>query len=327
MDFIKKFFKDFIELLRVYALSVTIASCIVILSFAHYSLNFTWFNYILLVFALICVHLGANLFDDVIDVKKQLSQGKSLDEVKFYSYFPKARLILDRSYDFKTLYIILGVLFLIPSLIGLYFTLFAGWQVLLFAFFGGVLTLFYPFSSKYYLSELTIGLIYGPLMINGGYYALCGEFNSNLFLFSMAIFFTCLVLLHTDNIMDWEFDLEANKKTLALLTKDKNKAINILKGLIVTSYAIIALGVFNLNFNPYMLLVFLTLPISTKLIESMKDYININDVQFNPRWYYGLFENWEKIKEAKCEFYMYRIYLARNFGLLFAIFASIGVVK
>ena len=75
-----------------------------------------------------------------------------------------------------------------------------------------------------------------------------------------------------------------------------------------------------------MLYVFLTLPIATKLLESIKDYINIKDVEFKPRWYWGMFENWENIKKQNIAFYMFRFYLARNFSFFFALFASIGIV-
>ena len=126
--------------------------------------------------------------------------------------------------------------------------------------------------------------------------------------------------------MDWEFDIKEGKNTLALLCKTKPRAIVMLKWMIITSYTIIVFGIFNLNFNPNMMYVFLTLPIATKLQKSIKDYINIKDVKFIPRWYYGPFENWDKIKENKIDFFMYRFYLARNFALFFAIFASIGAV-
>ncbi len=75
-----------------------------------------------------------------------------------------------------------------------------------------------------------------------------------------------------------------------------------------------------------MFYVFLTLPIATKLLKSMKDYINIKDVKFIPIWYWGLFENWEKIEKSGMAFYMFRFYLARNFAFLFAVFAAIGIV-
>ena len=318
--------RSFVELTRAYALGVTFASCFIILAFAQYSEQFSVINFILLVIALSSVHLGANLFDDYIDVKSKLNSGLSLDEIKFNSYIPKARLILNKTFTFNVLNIVLAVLFVIPILIGLYFTFIAGWQVLLFALIGGILTILYPFSSRFYCAEIIIGLIYGPLMIMGGYFALVGEFNWNLFLLSWAVFFSTLVLLHTHSLMDWEFDLSDGKKTFCLLLKNKKNAIRALKGMIFAAYFVVIFGVLTSNLNPHTLYVFLTLPIATKLQESMIDYININNVKFEPRWYYGFFENWREIEEKNIAFFMYRFYLARNFTIFFALFAAIGTV-
>ncbi len=318
--------KNFFQLTRAYSLPTTLASCAIILSYAHYSENFSWINFLILTTALCFIHMGANLFDDFIDVTMKLKKGIQLNEIRFNSFTPKARLIIENIYSLKQIKIILFTLFAIGILSGIYFIFIAGWQVLIFMILGGLLSLFYPISSKYYLAEIVIGLIYGPLMIMGGYFALCGEYNSNLLLLSFAIFFSTVVLLHTHNIMDWEFDINENKNTLAILCKTKQKAISMLKYIIIAAYLIIVVGVINLNFNPNMLYVFLTLPIATKLLESIKDYINIKDVKFEPKWYLGFFENWNEIKSEKTDFFMFRFYLARNFSLFFAIFASIGVV-
>ena len=79
-------------------------------------------------------------------------------------------------------------------------------------------------------------------------------------------------------------------------------------------------------YNPKTLYVFLTLPVATKLIESIKDYVNVKDIKFEPRWYWGFFENWKEIKERKLDYFMFRFYLARNFAFFFALFASIGAM-
>ena len=77
------------------------------------------------------------------------------------------------------------------------------------------------------MSDTIVGLIFGPLMIMGGFYALTNNFDWNLFLLSWAIFFTTIILLHTHNIMDWEFDIKEGKITYGILMsfasiKDRN---------------------------------------------------------------------------------------------------------
>lgn len=317
--------KDLMELTRAYSLNMTLASCFVIFSYAYYSEKFSFLNFILLIIALCAIHLGGNLFDCYIDVRTKLKQGYSFENMQF-STERKARLIRNGTFSLRQVEIIFSLLFLIGISIGLYFAFFAGWKVLLFALISGLLILLYPISSRYYLAETTIGLIFGPLMIMGGYYALTSDFNLNLFLLSWALFFTTIILLHAHNIMDWEFDIQNNKNTFAILMGSKKKAITAMKWMIILSYYIVVFGVLMGLFNPYMLFVFLTLPIATKLNESMKDYINVKDVEFKPRWYWGIFENWKEIQAQKIDFFMFRFYLARNFAFFFALLAAIGAM-
>jgi len=317
-------FKQFAQLTRLYALAPTLASCLVILSYAHSRDNFTILNFALLTFALCCVHLGANLFDDLIDVKLKLKQGYKLNEIHFDSIVPKAKLILNETFSFKKIYAILSILFSIALLVGIYFAITTDWKVLIFAFFGAILSLFYPISPKYYLGEVSIGLIYGPLMILGGYFALCGDIHPCLPLISTVIFLTTITLLHADNLMDYEHDIKESRKTICVLLKNKSLSILILKYIIILAYALITLGVLFKYLNPHTLYVYFTLPIAVKLIESMQDYIDIKNVEFKPRWYWGPFENWSEIEKNNIAFYMFRFLLARNYLFFFALFLSIG---
>lgn len=323
---VMKSIKNFLELTRGYSLLMTFASCLVIFGFANFSPRFTLLNFLLLTLGVSCVQLGANLFDDLIDVKTKLKKGIELKDITFKTFLPKARLITNSTYSFSQIERILNILFSIAIGVGVCFIIFSGWKILIFMLIGGILTLFYPISSRYYCSELIIGSIFGPLVIMGGFYALTQEFSSNLFILSLAIFFTTLVLLHTHNIMDWEFDIEENKNTLAILSGNKQNAIKILIAFITIAYLIILIGVLSARLNPNTLYVFLTLPIAAKLIESINDYVIIKDVEFKPRWYYGFFENWEEIKENKVDFYMFRLYLARNFAFFFALLTAIGTI-
>lgn len=324
MEFLKKFFNNFVELTRCYALGVTLVSCFLVFSYAHYYMNFTFLNFTLLLIAMISIHLGANLFDDYIDIKLKLKEVSSLEEVKFNSFDDKARLILNRTFSLKEVEIIITFFFTITSLIGIYFIFNSGIQIIFFALIGGLLSLFYPISAKYYLQEIILGLIYGPLMVMGGFFALVGFFDINLFLASIPVGIAIALLGHVHNILDWEFDIENNKKTIAILLKSKEKAIDFLKYAMIFNYTYVFIGVILGFFNPKTLYVFLTLPVMTEIISSIKDYIYINDVKFIPKWYFGPFEMWDKIVKKRTDFYMFRIYLARNYALFFTIFFAIG---
>lgn len=324
MTFLSKI-SNFMELTRAYSLGMTFASFFIVLSYAVYDVNFSILKFLILLIAVCCLHMFTNLFDDYIDIKSKLKEGFSFEQMQF-STDRKARLIRNNTFSIKQVETILTTLLFIAFMIGAYFFFVAGWQVILFAILGGLLCVLYPISSKYFLAEINVGLVFGPILIMGSYFALTSKFNFQLFLLSWTIFFTTIILLHVHNIMDWEFDEKEGKNTLARLVKTKLNAILVLRWLIIISYLIVFFGILTLQFNPHTVYVFVTLIIATKLTESMHDYINIKDVKFEPRWYYGPFENWEKIKELKLDYFMYRFYLARNFSFFFALLAAIGTV-
>ncbi len=322
MEFVKKF----IELTRGYTLLMSLGPCLILYSYLHNNDIFTKPAFFMVMIALFCVHLGVNLYDDYKDIKKQLELGKSLEEVSFDAYIPKAVLIRNKTFSIRQVRFIIMSFFIFAAVTGICFAFASGWQVLLFMLAGGILSLLYPCSSKFYCQELIVGLLFGPLLIMGANYALANYYDAGLFLLSWAVFFTTIVLLHSKNIMDWEFDIKNGKKTLAFLSGSKENAIKVLAILISIPYLIILSGVLFNQFNPKMLFVFLTLPVATKLISSMKDYIRVKDVEFKPRWYWGFFEGWQAIKERRIDFFMFRFYLARNFAFLFAVLAAIGAV-
>ena len=320
------FLKNFIELTRGYALLVTFASCFIIYAFAQNTTHISKPIFLIMVLALCAVHLGANLYDDYRDIKAQMQRGKSLDEVYFNGFTPKARLILNKTFSLELVRKVIFSLFIFATGVGIAFVLSSGWFVLVCMLLGAILTLLYPISSKHNCAEIVVGAIYGPLMIMGGYYALTGELSFKLFVLSIAIFFTTIILLHTHSIMDWEFDIKNGKKTLAILSGSKDNAIKLLIVMIAISYLIVLIGALSGFFKLTMLFVFFTLPIATKLVSSMQEYILIKNVEFKPRWYWGFFENWKEIQERKIDFFMFRFYLARNYLFFFALFASIGAM-
>lgn len=280
-------------------------------------------NALLILIAIILVHLGGNLFDDYSDVLKELRSGKSLNEINFRNK-EKAKLILNKTYSMKTVGKILAVMFAVPILTGIYFTVLKGGVILGLMILSGILCLFYPKSAKYGLGEITVGLIFGPLLINGTYYALTGSFDPQTVYFSIASGLMTTILLMAHSIMDYEYDITTDKKTIPVMIKNKPAAINFIGFVILSAYLFIIYTVIEYNTCKLFLLpVILTLPLSIKLVNSLYDYINIKDVQFIPKWYMGIMENWEEIKRNNMAYFMYRFYLARNLASIFNIILAI----
>ena len=126
-----------------------------------------------------------------------------------------------------------------------------------------------PLRLKYIaLGDLAIFLSFGPLMVFGSYYALCGDFNSNLFAIALPISFLVIAILHANNTRDIKHDGEAKIKTMALLLGVKG-SIYYYDALVIGSYiATIAMIAFKI-LPIWSLLVLLSLPPAIKNIKTM----------------------------------------------------------
>ena len=174
MDKIISNYKNLMELTRFYSLNVTLASCFVIFSYAYYSEKFTFLNFILLTLALCFVQMGANLFDCYIDVRTKLKQGFNFENMQF-STERKARLIRNGTFSLKQVELILAILFICAITIGIYFTIFSGLKIILFAIILSTICSPIPlilnkpnnilFSSSYALKPFALKLIWGGFII------------------------------------------------------------------------------------------------------------------------------------------------------------------
>ena len=72
--------------------------------------------------------------------------------------------------------------FILAFIIGLFLYFQCGIGVFYYALIGGVLAVLYPFMSRICLSEVSIGLIYGPILFGGVYYVMCGSYQLDVFL-------------------------------------------------------------------------------------------------------------------------------------------------
>ncbi|HIT55974.1 TPA: prenyltransferase [Candidatus Galligastranaerophilus intestinigallinarum] len=323
--------KNLKELLRTYSLPMSVAPFILALCcsiktpFVFGILDNSFFlNAILLLIGIILIHLTGNLFDDYLDVKSALDAGIPLNEINFKNK-KKARLILNKTYSLKTVEIILISMLISAFIIGLYFISQRGFTILSYMIIAVILCSFYPISSKYGLSEIVIGAIFGPLLINASYFALTGQFDPKVFVFSIASGIMTSVLLITHSLMDYEYDVETGKKTLPVLLNNKNLTINFISFLILISYFLLTLTSYRYGVSRliFIIPILCTIPVGYKLIMSLYDYIEIKNVQFIPKWYYGFMENFEEIKKEGFAYFMFRFYLARNLGIIFNIVLAI----
>ena len=314
---------NFFELTRGYSVLMSVAPWFLTVMWAQIYLP-PIKDVFLTFIGIVCVHLGTNLFDDYIDVKKEIKSGKTLKNIDFGAINNKAKLILNGTYSLKQVVTIISVLYAIALIIGIYYTVLQGGWILAIMAISGVLCLLYPFATKFYSGELIVGVIFGPLLMSGTYYALCGLISTRILIMSISVGLLTAALLHTHAIMDWEYDCTVGKNTFCRLFKTKENAIYALKAIVWAAYINVIYFTLTGWLHPNALYALLTLPMAVELFKSIKDYINIKNVKFIPAWWMGPMEDWENIKNVRMDFFMYRFYLARNLCFLFCMIAGIA---
>ena len=338
---IKKFYGNFqngmapfMELTRGYSLPTSIAPWFVAAAYASVSPHYysdtptKLFTTLLTFIAVACIHLGVNLLDDYIDIKKHLKKGIPLNQICFEKARNKARLIKDGTYSLEKVRLILGILFGTGLLAGVYFTVLYGWIIPAIALAAGILCLLYPYSSKICMGEIIVGTIFGPLLMTGTYVALTGISAGvniqRLLILSVAVGLMIVLLLDAHNLMDYDYDKKNGKHTLCTLVGSKKRALAVIGAEILISYLIIIYLAVSGKFSYWILLsIAITAPLSVKLLISLNDYNNVKDLKFIPKWYLGPMDNWDTVKKEGYEYFMYRFFIARNIGFFFCIILAL----
>lgn len=339
----KQKYSNFLELTRAYSLPISMFTWFVAVCWSLFAHPFTYpkecgsyfayafasndiLNITLSFIAIICLHLGTNLLDDYIDLKREMKKGISLEEVVFAGAPQKALLIKNGTFKECCVVKIIASLYFIATLIGIYFTWLRGVEIIWIALFAAVLCLIYPFATKWRpggIGEFVIAILFGPLLTYAVYFALTGETSRSLQLFSITLALFNVIVTHIHSLMDWEHDIVRGKRTLCTVFKTKENAVKTLCVLLALGYLNVVLLMVLKFVSPWFLLVLLTLPIARELVVSMNNYIYVRDVKLEPKWFLGPMEDWEHFCSINHHYFMYRFYLARNLGMSTCIIAGL----
>lgn len=217
---------------------------------------FDFLTWIILTIGLFIAHGTNNLINDFTD----FSRGIDTDNYfrTQYGVHPLAQGFWDK----RTHLIWFGISGLLAMLAGVYamfYTHFAPLVVWFFVF-GALILLFYTYPLKYVgIGELSIFVIWGPLMIVGVYYVLTGTWSWLVLLASIPVGLNVVTInlgKHTDKLKE---DLGKGVRTLPVLIGE-TAARYVTIGVIVVSYLMVIYLVFAARFlTPIMLLVLFAL--------------------------------------------------------------------
>lgn len=245
---------------RIFSLPMTLLSWLVIFV---YSLKDggNVLNGIIALIGIAFAHLATNLFDDYVDYKKLTDNSQKC----------KCAYIKDGKAALKDVLTVVVIYCAAASIAGFFLLLRCGLPVLWLGLVGAIITLLYAKLSQKGLSEIAVGIAFGPLLFEGVYFVMTDKFSFVVFIMSLAVVMFTVGLLYVHTLLDFEGDMASHKKTLVCRIGSKRKA---LKGVFIVyglGYLFTLLLAFMLK-NYFILAAFVLVPFVFDIYNSLKTF-------------------------------------------------------
>jgi 1,4-dihydroxy-2-naphthoate octaprenyltransferase len=227
---------------------------------------FDWVSFIGVLIGFVVAHMISNFTNDYYGFVRGHD---TRDSPRMrYTVHPFASGAIDRS----TLLAGLGLLAVIGLGITAYFIVERGWMAAAFAAAGIGLLLLYdaaptPLKSVG-LGELAVLLVWGPLMIGGGYAMITGRFPTDAMLAGLPYGLTVMTILMGKHIDQMDFDAGHGIHTLPVLIGPRAARLVNLAG-IVAIYAIVAILIGLGRLTPFAVVIVLALPRAVHALKIM----------------------------------------------------------
>jgi 1,4-dihydroxy-2-naphthoate octaprenyltransferase len=167
-----------------------------------------------------------------------------------------------------------GILILaaISAAIGIYFVRLRGWPAVALVVVGALLLWAYDAAPRA-LKELGLGevaafVVWGPLMIAGGYYVIAGQFSAAALLASIPYGLGVMSILVGKHIDQRLFDEGQHQRTLPVVLGERRaRALN--RAAVVGMYAVVVVGIVVGAVSPFALVVFVAAPRALRALRVM----------------------------------------------------------
>ena len=227
---------------------------------------FSWSLYLLTLAGVIFMHSAANLFNDYYDILS----GVDTCDVSTARYRPHP--LAEGSLTLTEVMIEAIFLFALAAAIGIFLAVTRGWTILILAVIGAFAGIFYtapPFRYKYMaLGEISVFLMWGPLMVEGAYFVQRQTLSLDALLASLPFGVLVALVLFANNLRDSADDRDKGIRTLSTIT-GRHKGIWVYVGLVVFAYLSVVVMAFTGPLNYWSLLALLSLPLFFRLLRQM----------------------------------------------------------
>ncbi len=228
--------------------------------------SFSWALYLMTLLGTISLHAATNLINDYYDVKS----GVDTHEVSTAQYRPHP--LVEGKLEAGQVRIAAFSLYGLSALIGLFLAATCGWALLWVGLIGAFASLTYtapPLKYKYSaLGEISVFLVWGPLMVAGSYFVQRQMFSVNAFWISLPFGLLVALVLLANNIRDITHDHDKGILTLAIVLGRRNGLL-LYATLVLLSYLAIVLMSFFGPLYRWSLIVLLSLPLALRLLRQM----------------------------------------------------------
>lgn len=312
--------KNWLECVRAYSIPITVMSWAVIFAYGVKMGGNIWLG-LLAGLGIELAHLATNLVDDYLDYKIILRDRNFHNTVQK----GKCRLICQNIISHKQIGIAIIILCSLASLIGITLFFLSGPHVWWLMAIGAAAVLFYQKCSLIGCSELAVGIVNGPLMFEGTYYVMTGNFSLEVLILSLVSVMFSEQFLYTHTVLDYDGDMVSHKKTLACRIGDKNKALILLAIFFDIGFlSLIALTL--MSHNRLYLAGFITLPYIVWLFKELLQFNadktvipRINKLNFP-------LDNWTQVVKDGAESFYFRLLLSRNIMMYMSIILIAAIV-
>jgi len=234
---------------------------------------FDWPLALLALMSAILLHAATNLINDYYDVVNGVDTVQAATAQ--YRPHPLVEGLLPREHVRRVAY----GLFVLAALIGIYLTLVCGVVILVIGLVGLLAGLTYtapPLKYKYVaLGEVSVFLMWGPLMVEGAYFVQRQSLSISAFWVSLPFGVLVALVLLANNIRDIDHDHRRGIRTLAILLGHR-LGLNTYLSLMVLAYAGILVLALTGVLTMWVLMIFASFPLAVKLLRQMKRAVPAN---------------------------------------------------
>ncbi len=227
---------------------------------------FEWGNFVLVLIGFVTAHMISNLSNDYFGFKRGHDTPDS--PRMRYTLHPLASGVLDG----RTLRAGFAVLAVIGLCITIFFIVERGWIAAVFAIAGIALMALYDAAptplKSIGLGEFAVLLVWGPLMIGGGFAMIAGHVSASAMLASLPFGLGVMTILTGKHIDQMDFDSARDIRTLPVLIGERAaRVLNI--AAICAIYSIVAVLIGFGRLTPFAAAIVLAVPRAAHAIKVM----------------------------------------------------------